>query len=85
MMATSLILMAAQIFANLSPDGLGKMVHSLRGAGMVLRSELGRSVMMGMSREVMDAARSAWLKGGGNVKGETETLVIGASSFHGLQ
>jgi len=61
MMAISIILMGAQIFAYLSLDGLGKMAHSLRGAGMVSGSELGRSVMMGMRKEAMDAARIVWL------------------------
>jgi hypothetical protein len=85
MMATSLILMGAQIFANLNPDGLGKMAHSLRGAGTVSGSEPGRSVMMGMRKEVMDAARIVWLRGVGSVQEEAETLVIGARCFHGQQ
>jgi hypothetical protein len=85
MMAISIILMAAQIFAYLSPDGLGKMAHSLRGVGTVSGSEPGRSVMMGMSMAVMDAARSARLKEGGSAKGEAEILVIGARCFLGPQ
>jgi hypothetical protein len=85
MMATSETLMAVQIFANLSQVGLGIKPDSLRDAGTVSGSEPGRSVMMGMSKGVMDAATSAWLKGDGSVKGEAETLVIGARCFHGLQ
>jgi hypothetical protein len=77
--------MAAQISANLSQAGLGIKPDSLRDAGTVSGSEPGRSVMMGMSKGVMDAATSAWLKGDGSVKGEAETLVIGARCFHGLQ
>ena len=85
MMATSVTLMAVQIFANLSQVGLGIKPDSLRDAGTVSRSEPGRSVMMGILKGVMDVVRSAWLKGVGSVKGEAETLVIGARCFLGLQ
>ena len=85
MMAISETLMAAQIFANLSQVGLGMKPDSLRNAGTVSGSESGRSVMMGIRMGVMDAVRSAWLKGDGSVKEEAQPLVIGARCFHGLQ
>jgi len=78
MMATSVTLMAVQIFVNLSQVGLGMKPDSLRGAETASGSEPGKSVMMGISKGVMDAVRSAWWKEVGSVKGEAETLVISA-------
>ncbi len=48
-------------------------------------SEQGRSVMMGIRKEMMDAVRSAWWGRVGSVKGEAETPVIGARCFQSLQ
>lgn len=70
--------MAVQIFAYLSQVGLGMKPDSLRNAGTVSGSEVGRNVTMVIRKEVMGAVRSAWLKGVGSVKGEAETLVISA-------